>query len=388
MKSSSDVYSFANATFAASETIKNYNSEKLMERTMKTKYKKYQDSEYNSQIIAEVQSSLQTITSNVSELLMLSFLALLVMQGAISIGKLMYLYTLINYLQAPIDFIVNIQDQLSEAEAVIERLDDVYRTTTEEEININRQNLKDRIEKIEFKNVSFQYGMRDPILNDISFVVNKGESIGIIGESGCGKTTLIKLILSFFEVTEGEILINDININKLTTSSMRRKIAYVSQNDFWFQDTIYNNLTIGNKKISVEEIEKILETVKMKDFVDNKQYGLNTMLEEGAINLSSGEKQRLSIAKALITNPEVLVLDESTSNLDANTEEFIIKSLAHEKDKMKIVVAHRLNTLARCDKVIAIKDGQIVESGTPKELLKKKGMFYNLWQIQNNALNL
>ncbi len=126
----------------------------------------------------------------------------------------------------------------------------------------------------------------------------------------------------------------------------------------------------------------------MKDFVDEKPYGLNTMIEESAVNLSTGQKQRLSIAKALIMNPDVLVLDESTSNLDAKTEEFIVNSLSHEKDKIKIVIAHRLNTLSRCDKIIALKDGVIVESGTPAELLKQKGMFYELWSTQNKAIQI
>lgn len=388
MKASSDVYSFANASFSASETVKNYNSEKIIENSMAEKYKKYQDLTYGSQVFSEVQSSLMEIVSDVSNLFMLSVLGILAMQGAISTGKLMYLYTLVNYLYSPINYLAGIRDQMYETNAVLERLDDVFRTTTEEELDVSKKNLNERIEKIEFKDVTFAYGLRKPTLKNISFEVNKGESIGVIGTSGCGKTTLIKLILNFFEISSGQILINDIDINKLTTSSVRRKIAYVSQNDFWFQDTIFNNLTIGNKNATSEDVERVLETVKMSQFIQNKQYGLNTMLEEGATNLSSGEKQRFSIAKALITNPEVLVLDESTSNLDASTEEFIVNSLAHEKDKIKIVIAHRLNTLVKCDKVISIKDGYIVEMGTPQELLKQKGMFYELWSIQNQALRM
>ena len=388
MKASSDVYSFANATFTASETIKNYNSEKLIEESMSKRYKNYQDISYKNQMFGQAQGNVISTITQVSNLFMLSVLGLLVMQGTISVGKLMYLYTLVSYLYGPIDYLTTIQDEIYETNAVLERLDDVFRTSTEEEKNVDKQNLTGKIEKIELKNVTFQYGLREPTLRDISFCVNKGESIGVIGESGCGKTTLIKLIMDFFEVNDGQILVNDRDITELTTSSIRQKIAYVSQNDFWFQDTIFNNLTIGNRNATAEDVERVLETVKMTNYIEKRQYGLNTMLEEGATNLSSGEKQRFSIAKALITNPDVLVLDESTSNLDASTEEFIVNSLAHEKDKIKIVIAHRLNTLAKCDKVIAIKDGYIVESGTPKELLDKKGMFYELWNIQNQALKM
>lgn len=388
IRASTEVQSFANQSFSASETIKSYNSEQLIEAKMADRYKVYQDKMYGNQQFSQIQASLMSTFSEVSNLLMLSILGILVMQGQITLGNFMYLYTLASYITAPIDYLVGIQDQIYSTNAVLERLDDVFRTTTEEELDKKKQNIDTTIEKLEFDNVTFSYGLRKPVLTNINFEVKKGESIGVIGESGCGKTTLIKLILKFYEVNEGEIRINDKNINDITSASLRRKIAYVSQNDFWFQDTIYNNLTIGKPHATKEEVEKILESVKMKKFIENKQYGLNTILEEGATNLSSGERQRLSIAKALITRPEILILDESTSNLDAETEEFIVNSLATEKDKMKIVIAHRLNTLAKCNKIIAIKDGNIVEAGTPKQLIEQKGMFYQLWNIQNQALRL
>lgn len=146
-------------------------------------------------------------------------------------------------------------------------------------------------------------------------------------------------------------------------------------------------MTIGNKTADVEQVVKVLETVQMLEYIKNKAYGLNVIVEEGGTNLSTGEKQRLSLAKALLTNPDVLILDESTSNLDAKTEELIINSLSKEKDKIKIVIAHRLNTLARCNKIIAIKDGKIEEAGTPAELIKQNGMFYTLWNAQNQTIN-
>ena len=388
MKASTDVYSFANASFIGNETIKSYNSENLIEEKMHQKYKEFQNISYKTQKFYQIQDDLSDTIIQISNIFILSVLGILTMQGQISVGELMYLYTLVEYIARPIDYLINLQDKMYETNASLERLDDVFRTTTEKELNKNKQNLNEKIESIEFRNVSFQYGLRDPILNDISFDVKLGESIGIIGSSGSGKTTLIKLILNFYDVTGGEIYINDTNINNITTSSLRKKIAYVSQNDFWFQDTIFNNLTIGNKNAKSEDINKILETVQMKEYIDSKPYGLNTRLEEGATNLSTGQKQRLSIAKALLTNPDVLVLDESTSNLDAKTEEFIVNSLSHEKDKIKIVIAHRLNTLYKCDKIISLKDGYVVEAGSPQELIKNKGMFYNLWHTQNQIVKM
>ena len=386
MKANSEVYSFANASFRGNETIKTYNSEKLIEKKMESKYKVLQDTSYGNEIFMNIQSSLINTFTQVNDLFILAVLGLMVMQGSISIGNFMFFYTLVGYISSPIQFLINIQDEFYAMSAVSDRLDDVLKTTTEEELNKNKKNLNNKIEKIEFKNVDFQYGLKQPILNKINFKIKRGETIGIIGESGCGKTTLIKLILKLYDVSSGEILINDQNISELTTSSIRKKIAYVSQNDFWFQDTIFNNLVIGNPDSTKEEVEAILEKVKMEDFILNKQYGLNSMIEEGGSNLSSGERQRLSVAKALVTNPDVLILDESTSNLDANTEEFIVNSLESNKDIIKVIIAHRLNTLIHCDKIISIENGNIVECGKPKELLDRKGMFYNLWKIQNEAL--
>ena len=164
-------------------------------------------------------------------------------------------------------------------------------------------------------------------------------------------------------------------------------MAYVSQEDYWFQDTIYNNLTIGKEKATTEDLDRVCKMVKMDDYIEKSPYGYNSMIEEGAINLSSGQKQRFSIAKALITDPEVLILDESTANLDASTEEYVVEQLRGEVDKIKIIVAHRLNTLIHCNKIISMKDGVIVEAGTPQELLKQNGMFKELWAIQNRVFD-
>ena len=387
VKSDTEIHSFANATFIGSETIKSYNSEDLIENTMNQKYKKYQDVLYKNQQLSQIQDDLVSTIMQITSLFMLAILAVLVIKQKITMGELMYIYTLIDYIIEPIDYLINIQDNIYEVTAALERLDDVFRTTTEKETNMNKVNIVEKIENIEFKNVSFQYGLRDLILEDISFIIKKGESIGIIGESGSGKTTIIKLLLKFYNPTSGNILINGVDFEKLTTSSLRRRIAYVSQNDFWFKDSLFNNLTIGNRNATLEELDKVLKIVQMKDYVEKQRHGLDGMIEEGATDLSTGQRQRFSIAKALITNPDVLILDESTSNLDAKTEELIVNSLAHETDKIKIVVAHRLNTLAKCDKIISIRDGKIVEFGSPNELLKKKGMFYELWNVQKEVVN-
>ena len=387
MQASTEVDTFVTSSFSASETVKNYNSERLMEEGMEHRYKRYQDSKYGNQLVQEGQTSLVSIINQVGTISILSILAIYLMNGNITIGQFIKLNTFIGYIFAPIYSIISIKDELLSLGPILERLDDVFKTETEQELDKKKQHLQGKIKSIEFKNVCFQYGMRNEILHDISFSVNEGESIGVIGTSGCGKTTLIKLILGFFPVTKGEIRMNGVDISKCTSSSIRQKIAYVSQNDFWFQDTIFNNLTIGNRNASTADLDRVCEIVRMTDYIKKSPYGYNTKLQEGGGNLSSGEKQRFSIAKALITNPDVLILDESTSNLDANTEEFVVQELAREKDKIKVIIAHRLNTLMQCDKIIAIDKGYIVEAGSPQELIKKEGgVFNNLWNIQTKGI--
>ena len=331
MQAGSDVDSFVTSSFSASETVKNYNSEKLMEEGMEHRYKKYQEKNYDNLMLSEVQSNLVSTINNVGNIFMLGILGLFVMNGNITAGDLVKVYSFFGYIFAPINYLMSIQDEMYSVNAVLERLDDVFRTETEAEMDKKKKNLEGNIKSIEFDNVCFQYGMRQEILHNVSFKVEEGESIGIIGTSGCGKTTLIKLILAFYPINSGVIKMNGVDISKCTSSSIRRRIAYVSQNDFWFKDTIFNNLTIGNRDATVQELDKVCEMVKMTDYIQKAPYGYNSKIEEGGGNLSSGEKQRFSIAKALITNPDVLILDESTSNLDANTEEFVVEELGKEK---------------------------------------------------------
>jgi len=288
MQTNMELDSFVMESFDASETVKSYNAEKVMEEGMHQRFARFQDKKYKNEMSNEIQSNLVSTIDNIGNIFMLGLLGLYTMAGHITVGQMVKAYMFVSYLFQPIHYIMSIKEQMYSTGATLERLDDVFRTTTEEEMDKKKKHLPNRIEQLTFENVSFKYGMRNNVLNDISFEVNKGDSIGIIGTSGCGKTTLIKLILGFYPVTEGVLKVNGEDINTYTTSSIRKKIAYVSQNDYWFQDTIYNNLTIGNPNADVEELRRICEIVKMDEFIEKCPYKFNTIIEEGATNLSSG----------------------------------------------------------------------------------------------------
>ena len=266
-KSSTELDNFVVESFNASETVKTYTAEKVMENEMQTRFKKFQDKKYQNTLQNEVQNSFVSVISNIGNIFMLGIMGIYVMAGSMTVGELVKAYMYVNYLFQPINYIMGMKKEMIEITSVLERLDDVFNTYTEEEINKNRKNLSDKIRKIEFEKASFKYGMRSNVLNDISFELNEGDSIGIIGTTGCGKTTLIKLILGFYNVTNGILKINDIDIKEYTTLSVRKRIAYVSQNDYWFSDTIFNNLVIGNIKATTEDLDRICNIVKMDEFI-------------------------------------------------------------------------------------------------------------------------
>ena len=388
MQTSLELNSFVMESFSASETVKSYNAEKTMEDEMHKRFEKFQNIKYKNEMSNSLQYHIVSTVRNVGDIFILGLLGLFTMSGKMTVGEMVKSYMYISYIFAPTSYIMGLKSQLYNTSAALERLDDIFRTTTEEELDKKKKNLPSKINTIEFENVSFRYGMRPRILNNINFKIEKGDSVGIIGESGRGKTTLIKLILGFYPVNSGVLKINGEDINLFTSSSIRKKIAYVSQNDYWFQDTIFNNLTIGNQDATVKDLDNVCKMVKMDEYVAKSSYGYNTIIEEGATNLSSGERQKLSVAKALVSNPEVLILDESTSNLDAGTEEYIVEKLKEDKEKVKIIVAHRLNSLIHCNKIITIDKGTIAELGTPAELIKQKGIFYNFLMAQSNTFKV
>lgn len=237
--------------------------------------------------------------------------------------------------------------------------------------------------QIEFRNVSFSYGKR-MVLENFNLTIKKGESVALVGHSGSGKSTLANLITRFYDVKEGEILIDGTNIRSIKINDYRKLFGLVTQDSILFNDSIYNNISLGDDAPTLEKVKAAAEIANAAEFIEKMPEQYDASVGEGGGKLSGGQKQRLSIARAVYKNPPIMVLDEATSALDTQSEKLVQDAL----DKMmnnrtSVVIAHRLSTIANADKIIVMENGQIKETGTHAELLEKEGMYSHLIQLQN-----
>lgn len=237
---------------------------------------------------------------------------------------------------------------------------------------------------IEFKNLNFSYNKEKPILKDITFYIEKGKITALVGPSGAGKTTLISLLVRFYDCRPGSIIIDGSDIKDFTLKSLRSHMALVSQEALLLNDTLRNNMIYGlDGKVMDEDLVDISKKARLYDLITSLADGFDTEVGDRGVKLSGGEKQRVAIARALLKKSEILILDEATSSLDSNTERLIQEAIDEAvKDRTAIVIAHRLSTIKHADKIIVIENGQVMEQGSLNELLGKKGEFYKYWEAQ------
>lgn len=236
--------------------------------------------------------------------------------------------------------------------------------------------------EIEFRNVSFSYNKVDPVLKNVSFKVKKGESIALVGPTGAGKTSIISLLTRFYDIDEGEILIDGVNIKNIAKENLRKYVAVVLQDVFMFAGSIKDNISL-DKEVPMEKIKEIAEYVHLDGYINKFKDGYMEKVSERGLNLSGGERQLLSFARTLCRDPKILVLDEATANIDTETEIYIQDALKKIiNGRTTIAIAHRLSTIQHVDRIIVLKNGKIAEEGTHNELLNRKGLYYNLYRLQ------
>ena len=366
------------------ETVKTYSSEEYTMEKIEKEFAGTVDIGVRTGTLSNIQSSLSSGVGGIGNLGILMIGAFMVINGEATLGTLIAFMSLSGFFIEPINRLVGLQLSIQEAGISLDRLIEIYEVEKEEtsEEEKDKSVIADGINEMTFKDVSFRYGSRPLTLKDVSMVIPKGKKIAVVGPSGCGKTTLSYLMLKFHLPEKGKITVNNADIKELDAFAIRREIGYVSQKIELFSGSISENLREGKNNATHAEI---LTACKLAgcDFIDDLPMGLNTVLSENGEGLSGGEKQRISLARTLVKNPDFLILDEATSNMDFMAEQYIYRTLFSTfRDKTMLIIAHRLNTIKKCDLIYVMDNGTIVESGTHDELVAAGNLYTEMWKAQ------
>ena len=367
------------------QTIKAYKAEGEANLKTEKKFITLLGSIFKLSWVSNLQGSLNGILDAAGGIVILWVGAVNVLNGNITIGQLITFNALLVYFLAPIKNLINLQPMMQTAVVAADRLGEILDLTPEKQGNeSNKLSPQNLVGDIEMQNISFRYGTRQLVLEDITVTARQGEKIAFVGESGSGKTTLVKLLLNLYTPEKGEILINGTNIKDIRIDSLRERIAYVPQETFLFSGTIMENLMLGLHETTPEDVIEAAKMAQAHDFINALPLRYETMLEENGANLSGGQRQRLAITRAILKKPDILILDEATSNLDSITERAIEKTIEeYSKGITTFIIAHRLSTIKRCDRIYLTDKGRVAEAGTHEELLELKGKYYELVSAQS-----
>ena len=382
LENNSQLTSFIIQSINGIETIKAYNLEKNIQDETEFKYLKVIKSSFKRSKIYNLLTFLSGVVELIGNTLIMWVGAIQVINGKLTLGEMMVFNTLLGYFTNPVKNLISLQPTIQTATVSADRLGEIIDLDIEQsDEKMIPQNLKG---DIEIKGLNFRYGTRELILKNINMKIKQGEKIALVGESGSGKTTLAKLILKFYDFEKGDININNFNLKDIDNTFLRNKISYISQDMFLFNKTIKENLMLSDE-IEIDDVIELSKKVNAYEFINELPQRFDYMIEENGTNLSTGQKQRLSILRALLKKPDILIMDEATSNLDSITESAIQKTLNNPEFNMTtIIIAHRLSTIRLCDRIYVLDKGEIIEAGTHEELIELKNKYYTLWKEQEN----
>ena len=332
--------------------------------------------------MAGMHSKMEFVT-HILSVIILAVGGFYIMKGKMTLGDLVAANMFVAAFLQPIRRLANFVEQFSTGMAGFMRFSEMMQIHEEMPEKTDAVELSEKIESVDFENVSFDYSENFPVLKNISLEVKKGQTVAFVGPSGGGKTTLCNLLARFYEVKDGSIKINGIDIRDYKLKSLRSQIGFVQQDVFMFAGTIRENIAYGRPDATEAEIIEAAKEAEIYDDIMNMQNGFDSVIGERGIKLSGGQKQRISIARVFLKNPPVLVLDEATSALDSITEQKIQSAFDRLcSGRTAFVIAHRLSTIKNADKIAVLENHKIVESGTHEQLLSKKGEYFNLYTAQ------
>lgn len=322
--------------------------------------------------------------TSVGTVLVMGIGGTLAMKNVLSVADVVGFFMYLSLFYSPIATLSRIVEDMQNAFAGGQRVLSILDMESEIKDSENAEDIGRARGNLEFKNVSFHYNEKEPVLRDISFKVGEGKMIAFVGATGVGKSTIVSLMERFYDPIEGSVMLDGKDIRDITIKSLRNNISLVSQDVFLFNGTIYDNIAFGNPKASREEIIKAATTARVSDFVDKMPEGYETVIGERGVRLSGGQKQRIAIARAVLKDSPVLILDEATSAVDNETEALIQQAIDElSKTRTVVVIAHRLSTVMKADNIIVLEKGKIAEQGNHNELLKQNGIYAKLCNVNS-----
>ena len=373
-------------SFTGHEIIRSFNQEEESMKTFEEENENWYEQEWKSKFFSSLSGPLVHFISNLQYVIISVLGAVLVLQGAINVGDILAFIQYSKNFTTPIEQITRIMNMIQTAMAASERIFEFLEIDVEE--NPSKEQIHEIKEEISFENVNFGYGEDELVIKGLSFKVRKGEKIAIVGETGAGKTTIVKLLMRFYDLNSGEIKIDGVNINRYDKHSVRSLVGMVLQDTWLFNDTIFNNIRYGKLDATEDEIIAASKEAHADNFIMQAPNGYQMMLNEDADNISHGQRQLLTIARTILSNKQILILDEATSSVDTRTEKIIQGAMDKlMKNRTSFIIAHRLSTVRNADKIIVIEDGHIIEQGTHEELLEHKGYYYNTLNAQSKRAN-
>ena len=384
----SNLNGFTHEDFSGIKVVQAFANEKNTEKNFRKMVKGQKEAFLNAVRLNDCFWALVELSWGIGTLSVFAVGYRLILSGEIQVGKLIAFSMYTGMFWRPIMNLSSFYNTLITNFAAADRIFDKLDQEPDIE-NIGKAPKMNRIEgKVEFRNIDFSYNVGGKVLNNINFKVNPGDKIALVGATGSGKTTIISLLSRFYDPTDGEILVDGKNIKYVDLYSYRSQMGIMLQDTFLFSSTIMENIRYGRLDATDEEVINAAKAVNAHEFIMKLENGYDTEVNERGSRLSLGQRQLVSFARALLANPRILILDEATSNIDTQTEMLVQKGIEKLiKGRTSFVIAHRLSTIRDCDKILVISDGEIIEAGTHDELLRNKGMYYDLYSAQYEFLN-
>jgi ATP-binding cassette, subfamily B, multidrug efflux pump len=370
-------------TISGHSIIKTFSRENTAIEEFEAKNKKLRTAAYWADTYSGFIPKLMNMLNNLSFAVIAGIGGIFALNDMITIGVIVIFAEYARQFTRPLNELANQYNTLLSAIAGAERVFQIIDEEEEAKDEGNAKEINTVNGRIEFQKVSFSYGKNDSTLKEVSFCINPGDTVALVGPTGAGKTTITNLLTRFYELNKGRILIDGKDIETITRKSLRREMGFVLQDSFLFQGTIMENIRYGRLNATDEEVVGAAKLANAHSFIGKMPNGYHTVLRQDGSGISQGQKQLLSIARAILSDPSILILDEATSSIDTITELKIqdaLKTLM--KDRTSVVVAHRLNTIRQADQILVLDQGEIIEKGTNEELLRQKGFYHALYNSQ------